>query len=145
VHETILLAEDEDSLRLLTQRILARHGYTVLPASNGHEAIKLADRHHASIDLLLTDVIMPQMNGHDLAIHLQATYPALPVIYMSGYAEPMLASRSTLPAGVTLFSKPVTEQQILDGVRRALDARKPQPPAGEPDQESATAAGPRLA
>jgi hypothetical protein len=57
----------------------------------------------------------------------------------------MLASRSTLPAGVTLFSKPVTEQQILDGVRRALDARKPQPPAGEPDQESATAAGPRLA
>ena len=144
-HETILLAEDEDSLRLLTQRILARHGYTVLPASNGHEAIKLADRHHASIDLLLTDVIMPQMNGHDLAIHLQATYPALPVIYMSGYAEPMLASRSTLPAGVTLFSKPVTEQQILDGVRRALDARKPQPPAGEPDQESATAAGPRLA
>ena len=128
-HETILLAEDEDSLRMLTQRILSRHGYKVLPAGNGLEAVKLAGRHPASIDLLLTDVIMPQMNGHELAVQLQATHPALPVIYMSGYAEPMLASRSTLPPGVTLLSKPVTEQQILAGVRRALDARNAGAPA----------------
>jgi len=128
-HETILLAEDEDSLRMLTQRILSRHGYKVLPAGNGLEAVKLAGRHPASIDLLLTDVIMPQMNGHELAVQLQAAHPALPVIYMSGYAEPMLASRSTLPPGVTLLSKPVTEQQILAGVRRALDARNAGAPA----------------
>ena len=126
-HETILLAEDEDSLRLLTERILTRHGYTVIAACNGEEAIKLAGQHPAGIDLLLTDVIMPHMNGHDLAKHLQATDPALPVIYMSGYAEPLLASRNTLPAGVDLLSKPVTEKQILAGIRRALNTRQPHP------------------
>jgi PAS domain S-box-containing protein len=122
--ETILLAEDEDSLRLLTHRILTRHGYTVIAASNGREALELASRHAASIDLVLTDVIMPHMNGHDLARSLQAAHPDLPVIYMSGYAEPMLASRSTLPAGVNLLSKPITEHQILAAIRRELDTRR---------------------
>jgi PAS domain S-box-containing protein len=121
--ETILLAEDEESLRLLTERILSDHGYTVLAASSGRDAIELAEQHSGRIDLLLTDVIMPHMNGHDLATHLQAGHPTLPVIYMSGYAEPLLASRSTLPAGVTLLSKPVTQQQILAAIHRALDAR----------------------
>jgi two-component system cell cycle sensor histidine kinase/response regulator CckA len=128
-NETILLAEDEDSLRLLTQRILTRHGYTVIAAGNGHEAIALAEQYPGTIDLLLTDVIMPHMNGHDLATSLKATRPQLPVIYVSGYAEPLLASRSTLPAGVTLLSKPVTEHQILAGIRRALDSRLPRPAA----------------
>jgi PAS domain S-box-containing protein len=121
-HETILIAEDEESLRLLTERILIRYGYTVIAASNGTEAIELAARHTGCIDLLLTDVIMPHMNGHDLATRLRATHPTLPVIYVSGYAEPLLASRSTLPAGVTLLSKPVTEQQIFAAIRRALDS-----------------------
>jgi PAS domain S-box-containing protein len=121
--ETILLAEDEESLRLLTERILTDHGYTVLSACSGLHAIELADRHQGRIDLLLTDVIMPHVNGHDLATHLQADRPTLPVIYMSGYAEPLLASRSTLPAGVTLLSKPVTQQQILAAIHRALDTR----------------------
>ena len=121
-HETILLAEDEESLRLLTERILTRHGYTVIAACDGPTTIALADRHPGGIDLLLTDVIMPHMNGHDLATHLRVTRPTLPVIYMSGYAEPLLATRSTLPAGVTLLSKPVTEQQVIATIRRALDA-----------------------
>jgi CheY-like chemotaxis protein len=95
----------------------------VLAASSGRDAIELAEQHSGRIDLLLTDVIMPHMNGHDLATHLQAGHPTLPVIYMSGYAEPLLASRSTLPAGVTLLSKPVTQQQILAAIHRALDAR----------------------
>jgi PAS domain S-box-containing protein len=122
--ETILLAEDEDSLRLLTNRILTRHGYTVIAASNGREALELATRHAASIDLILTDVIMPHMNGQDLARTLQAAHPGLPVIYMSGYAEPMLASRNTLPAGINLLSKPITEHQILAAIRRELDTRR---------------------
>jgi len=122
-HETILLAEDEDSLRLLTQRILTSHGYTVITASNGREAIDAARRHSGDIDLLLTDVVMPHMNGHDLATHLQATHPTLPVIYMSGYAEPLLAARTTLPAGVTLLNKPVTKQHILAAIRRTLDTQ----------------------
>jgi PAS domain S-box-containing protein len=122
--ETILLAEDEESLRLLTERILTDHGYTVITASSGLEAVELAERHDGHIDLLLTDVVMPHMNGHDLATHLQTARPKLPVIYMSGYAEPLLASRSTLPAGVTLLSKPVTEQQIFAAIHRALDTRR---------------------
>ena len=122
--ETILLAEDEDSLRLLTQRILTRHGFTVLAATNGVDAIRLADAHQGDIDLLLTDVIMPQMNGHDLANHLQKARPGIAVIYVSGYAEPMLAERSTLPAGVTLLSKPVSESEVIAAIRRALDTRR---------------------
>jgi len=121
-HETILLAEDEDSLRLLTERILTRHGYTVIAAGNGVEATEAAQQHPGGIDLLLTDVVMPHLNGHDLAIRLHATHPGLPVIYMSGYAEPLLAARTTLPAGVTLLSKPIVEQHILAAIRRALDA-----------------------
>jgi PAS domain S-box-containing protein len=121
---TILLAEDEDSLRQLTQRILTRHGYTVIAASSGPEALDLARRHNGRIDLLLTDVIMPQMSGHELAIRLHATDPALPVIYVSGYAEPLLAARGNLPSGVTLLSKPASEDEVLATIRRALDARE---------------------
>jgi PAS domain S-box-containing protein len=123
VHETILLAEDEDSLRMLTERILTRHGYTVLAARNGLEALEVAGRHPGGIDLLLTDVVMPHMNGHDLAMRLQADRPTLLVVYMSGYAEPLLAARTTLPAGVTLLSKPATEEHILAAIRRTLDSR----------------------
>src|SRR5688500_15178444 len=97
-HETLLLAEDEDSLPLRTEHILIPNGYTVTAASNGIEAIEAALKHPGDIDLLLTDVVMPHMNGHDLAIRLHATNPTLPVIYMSGYAEPLLAARTTLPA-----------------------------------------------
>jgi PAS domain S-box-containing protein len=102
-HETILLAEDEHSLRI--------------------EAIDAARQYPGGIDLLLTDVVMPHMNGHDLAIRLHATHPTLPVIYMSGYAEPLLAARTTLPAGVTLLSKPIVEQHILAVIRHTLDSR----------------------
>jgi CheY-like chemotaxis protein len=125
--ETILLAEDEDSLRLLTQRVLTRHGYTAITARNGPEAVQVARQHPGSIDLLLTDVVMPQMNGHELATHLQTTRPTLPVIYMSGYAEPLLAARTALPARVTVLSKPATEHQILAAIRHALDTSPPRP------------------
>jgi two-component system cell cycle sensor histidine kinase/response regulator CckA len=136
-HETILLAEDEDSLRLLTQRILIRHGYTVIAAGNGIEAIEAAGQHPGGIDLLLTDVVMPHMNGHDLATRLHVTHPTLPVIYMSGYAEPLLAARTTLPAGVTLLSKPFVEQHILAAIRRTLDARDRRVPSHDDDPPDA--------
>jgi CheY-like chemotaxis protein len=109
------------------ERILTSHGYTVVAACNGLEAVELADRYHGTIDLLLTDVVMPQMNGHLLAGELQRTRPALPVIYLSGYAEPLLASRTTLPAGAVLLSKPITEDQVLASIRQMLDARQTRP------------------
>ena len=72
---------------------------------------------------------MPRANGHEVAVQLQGTYTDMPVIYMSGYAEPLLATRSTLPAGVTMLSKPATEYQLLATVRRALDSARRQQPA----------------
>jgi PAS domain S-box-containing protein len=120
--ETILLAEDEDGLRGLTERVLARENYTVLVAASVAEAIRLATPGQR-VDLLLTDVVMPEVDGHELATRLRLHRPELPVIYMSGYTETVLATRSTLPPGSTLLTKPVTAHQLLAAIRRALDAR----------------------
>jgi PAS domain S-box-containing protein len=119
--ETILVVEDDDGLRALTERILTRHNYTVLAAGTAAEASRLADDSDR-FDLLLTDVVMPDADGHELATQLVAAHPGLPVIYMSGYTETVLAARSTLPPGVTLLTKPVTEHQLLIAVRRVLNA-----------------------
>jgi CheY-like chemotaxis protein len=119
--ETILLVEDEDSLRAVTERILVRAGYRVLTAADGPAAITVAS-HHDRIDLLLTDVVMPHMPGTELAQHLSALRPGLPVVYLSGYAEPILNARSELPPDVTLLTKPVTEQTLLLVVGDTLDA-----------------------
>jgi PAS domain S-box-containing protein len=119
----VLLVEDDDSLRALTERILSRHGYTVLSAGAGAEAQQIATA-SPRIDLLLTDVVMPGMDGHALATALEAIHPALKVIYMSGYTETILAARNTLPAGVTLLNKPVTVHQVLSAVARSIDSER---------------------
>jgi CheY-like chemotaxis protein len=119
--ETVLLVEDEDNLRALTERILTRHNYKVITAANGVEALTVAQHHPGTIDLLLTDVVMPQMPGHDLARRLLASRPDLRVIYMSGYAEPLLTTQKTLPAEVGLLSKPIPEALLLTTIRGTLD------------------------
>ncbi len=120
--ETILVVEDEDSLRALTQRILTRNGYQVLTAADGPAALARAADHPGPIDLLLTDVVMPRMLGHELAHQVLETRPGVRVIYMSGYAETVLTVHKTLPPGVTLLSKPVSESALLGTVRQALDS-----------------------
>jgi two-component system cell cycle sensor histidine kinase/response regulator CckA len=119
--ETILLVEDEPSLRAVTERILVRAGYRVLTAPDGAEAITVA-AHHDRIDLLLTDVVMPHMPGSELAQHLCAARPGLPVVFLSGYAEPILNARTDLSPDVTLLTKPVTELALLAAVADTLDA-----------------------
>jgi PAS domain S-box-containing protein len=119
--ETILLVEDEDSLRALTARILAGNGYKVIAAADGCEAIGIAERHFGGLDLLLTDVVMPKMLGHELAKRLQEVQPGLRVIYLSGYARPVLSSHKTLPPGVTLLSKPVSQALLFATIRQILD------------------------
>ncbi|MEU4425982.1 PAS domain S-box protein [Actinoplanes sp. NPDC024001] len=121
-HETILMAEDEDDLRLITTRILTRAGYQVLTTSGGEQAIHLAQTHPGPIDLLLTDVIMPKMTGNEVAARVQAIRPGIPVLYMSGYAEPVLSENGNLPEGVTIVEKPFTSQELLDRVRAHLRA-----------------------
>ncbi len=118
--ETILVVEDEDPLREVACRVLTRHGYEVLSASNGPDALELAASVER-IDLLLSDVIMPQMLGKELATRLTEVRPDLRVVYMSGYAQPVLASSSGLEPGVRLIEKPFTAEALLAKVRAALD------------------------
>jgi PAS domain S-box-containing protein len=118
--ETILVVEDEDAIREVTRRILSRNGYNVLIASGGPEALTLARQSVVGVDLLLTDVVMPHMLGKEVAQQMQAIQPDLRVLYMSGYAQPVLASEGTLGVGVLLLEKPFSETMLLDKVREAL-------------------------
>ncbi|GIM90004.1 hypothetical protein Ato02nite_017970 [Paractinoplanes toevensis] len=119
-HETILMVEDEDDLRQITGRVLTRAGYDVLTAAGGAEAIHLAQTHPSPIDLLLTDVIMPKMLGNEVAARIAQCRPGIPVLYMSGYAEPVLTENGTLPDGVTIVEKPFTSHELLDRIRTVL-------------------------
>ncbi|WP_239163667.1 hybrid sensor histidine kinase/response regulator [Paractinoplanes rishiriensis] len=137
-NETILMVEDEDDLRLITNRILTRAGYQVLAASGGDEAIRLAQTHPGPIDLLLTDVIMPRMTGNEVAVRVRAIRPDLPVLYMSGYAEPVLTENGTLPDGVTIVEKPFTSQELLGRIRSFLRQPTPDPQHTGPPPKSRT-------
>ncbi len=119
--ETILLVEDETSLQDLASRILTRHGYHVRAARTAADAPAIAADPTQPIDLLLTDVVMPEMLGNEVARHVRATRPALPVLYMSGYAQPVLDTHGALASQIDLLEKPFTETTLLTRVRRAID------------------------
>src|SRR5674476_869127 len=98
--ETILVVEDQDSVRKLAVQMLNQCGYRILEAAQGDEALLLAARHAGPIHLLLTDVVMPRMTGRELAEQLRPARPAMKVLYMSGYAEDVIASRGLLDPGL---------------------------------------------
>jgi signal transduction histidine kinase len=118
---TVLVVEDEEAIREVTARILARSGFAVLTAAGGAEAIRAVEEHPGAIDLLLTDVVMPHMTGKEVAEALTTRIAGLRVLYMSGYAHPALTSQGTLDAGVTLIEKPFSEPQLLAKIRDVLD------------------------
>ncbi|MEV4351952.1 ATP-binding protein [Actinoplanes sp. NPDC049596] len=117
---TILLVEDEDALRQVAHRILTRSGYDVLPAAGGEQAIHIAQTHPGTIDLLLSDVIMPKMFGNEVAARIQAIRPGTPVLFMSGYAQPVLTENGTLPDGVLIIEKPFTSHELLDRIHTVM-------------------------
>ncbi|OWY62027.1 hybrid sensor histidine kinase/response regulator, partial [cyanobacterium TDX16] len=119
--ETILVVEDETAIREVTRRILTRNGHTVLTASGGAEAVSMADEHEDPIHLLLTDVVMPQMQGNEVAERVAAVRPGIRVLYMSGYAHSVLAEQGTLAEGVHLVQKPFSEGELMAEVREVLD------------------------
>ena len=118
--ETVLVVEDEDALREVARRILTRNGHTVLAAATGTEALHLAASYDGQIDLVLTDVVMPGMLGKEVAERIRVTRPGIAVLFMSGYAQPVLSSQGTLDPGVILVEKPFTENGLMTKVREVL-------------------------
>jgi two-component system cell cycle sensor histidine kinase/response regulator CckA len=127
--ETVLFVEDEVALRDLMHRVLAKGGYTVLAAGDGLEALALAEAHPGRIDIVVTDVIMPRMNGPELVARLRTRDPAIRLLYVSGYTADQLRSQTTdLGADATLLAKPFTSDGLLRTVREVLDRpRQPVP------------------
>jgi two-component system, cell cycle sensor histidine kinase and response regulator CckA len=119
--ETILLVEDETALLSLISRILKSKGYTVLTAESPGAAIQLAREHAGEIHLLLTDVIMPEMNGRDLAKNLLSLYPGLKRLFMSGYTADVIAHHGVLEPGVFFIQKPLTQKELLDKIQEVLE------------------------
>lgn len=128
---TILLVEDEPSLRALARNVLRRVGYTVFEASNGKEALKMADEFEGPPDLLLTDVVMPEMSGLELAERLQEKWPDLLIIYTSGYTDHALLERNALREDMPFLQKPYMPGTMLEQVAATLDKRKRLPKAEE--------------
>jgi PAS domain S-box-containing protein len=119
-HQTILLVEDEPAVLEMCRSILARAGYRILPAATPDEALRLADAHAGEIDLLLTDVVMPGMNGWDLAQRLCARYPTLRKLFMSGYTADVITSRGVEQEGVPFIQKPFSNGDLAAKVRAVL-------------------------
>jgi len=120
--ETILLVEDEANLRYLARQFLEKQGYQVLDAADGALAMQIALAHEGVIHLLLTDVIMPGMNGRELAQRVLQLRPGTKVLYMSGYTENVIGHNGTLDAGVRLLPKPFTLRDLKGKVREVLDS-----------------------
>ena len=119
--ETVLLVEDEVLVRNLAADALRRHGYQVLSASTGLEALDLAGQVLHPIDLLVTDVVMPQMGGEQLAVRMLSERPTLKVLYISGYTDLAALQHRTLVPGTALLQKPFTPGQLVHRVRELLD------------------------
>jgi len=119
--ETILLVEDEPSILQLGKRMLEKMGYDVLAAATPKQAIQLAEVHNTAIDLLLTDVIMPQMNGRELAKHLLGLYPKMVRVFMSGYTADVIAHHGVLEEGVHFLQKPFSKAELSATIRHALE------------------------
>jgi signal transduction histidine kinase/ActR/RegA family two-component response regulator len=127
--ETILLVEDETSLQELAARILTRNGYQVRTAVTAAEAPIIAADTGQPIDLLLTDVVMPEMLGNEVARRVRTIRPALPVLYMSGYAQPILDTHGAFATEIDLLEKPFSEATLLTRIRRAIDTSGSSPSA----------------
>jgi two-component system cell cycle sensor histidine kinase/response regulator CckA len=127
--ETILLVEDEEMLLEIETAMLENSGYTVLAASSGAQAEDLFREHLFEINLLMTDVIMPEINGMDLAVKLQALNPNLKVIFMSGYPQDVLGNQANLEEGASFLQKPFSMEALANKVREVLDADEDKHPS----------------
>ncbi|MBW2740590.1 MAG: response regulator [Deltaproteobacteria bacterium] len=122
--ETVLIVEDDDSLRNFAQKILHIYGYRTLNAENGEDALRVCKEHDGQIDLMITDVVMPKMGGKELAERLRPLYPQMKVIYMSGYTDNAIVHHGVLEPGLNFLEKPFTLESLARKVRKALRSEK---------------------
>jgi CheY-like chemotaxis protein len=120
--ETVLVAEDDETLRRLIYEILQSSGYAVLEAGRGEEALRLAGEHAGPIHLLITDMVMPGMGGRDLAVRLAALRPETRVLYVSGYTDDAIVRHGVLESGLAFLQKPFVPEILLRKVREVLEA-----------------------
>ncbi len=120
--ETILIVEDDELVRKMAVRIVRRMGYHVLMADSGEEALALASRHEGAIDLLFTDVLMPHMDGHKLAMRLAELRPDTKVLFASGHSEDVIAHHGVLHEGLAFIAKPYAIDALARSIREVLDA-----------------------
>jgi two-component system, cell cycle sensor histidine kinase and response regulator CckA len=121
--ETILLVEDDDTVRDLAGAILRDYGYTVLEAHDGNEALKMCGEHEGTVHILVTDVVMPGMNGRELAQKMESLCPAMKVLYISGYTDNAIVHHGVLKAGTAFLQKPFTPEALARKVREVIDSR----------------------
>lgn len=120
--ETILVVEDDPAVRAVAARALRRFGYHVVSADGGDEALRLARRHEGPIDLLLTDIMMPGLNGVEVASRIARVRPGIRIFFMSGYADQDLVRQGLLEPGTRFLQKPFTPQELAGRIREILDA-----------------------
>ncbi len=119
--ETVLIVEDNTPVREISREILKRHGYTVLVAENGKEAMSVLDEYKGRVDMILTDVVMPEMDGEKMSTEITGRNPDIKILYMSGYTDDVIAPRGVLDKGVNFIQKPFTLQDLAIKVRKVLD------------------------
>ena len=118
---TVLLVEDEETVRRIAERVLARGGYDVLTAAEGAEAMALSRQHSGTIQVLVTDLVMPRMNGSDLARRLMAERPGIRVLFISGYDRDAARTSGPLEPGTDFIEKPFSPEVLLERVARLLE------------------------
>lgn len=122
--ETVLLVEDNEMVRKITHEILRLKGYRVLEAANGEEALHICREHKGRVHLILTDVVMPQMGGRELADAVKPLLPQMRVLYMSGYTDDAIVHHGILDAGTQFIEKPFTPDALVTKVREVLNAAR---------------------
>ena len=126
---TVLVVDDDNAVRAVASKVLRRSGYEVLEASGGHDALRLARERGGAVDLLLTDVVMPEVGGRELSERMRAIYPGVRVLFMSAYTEDEVLLQGVEVAEVNLLLKPFNLESLTRYVRDVLEAPAPAAPS----------------